>query len=204
MEAWKQGCKGITIYRDNCRTGVLVSSDKQEASDLIQTTAPKRPKSLPGQVFTPTIHGEQYIVIVGLMDTRPYEVFACKNTWNLKGNYECNIIKQVRGKYDVDIKDNLIIENITSEMSQVEEDRTRLISWGLRHGAGLKFLVEQLNKAKGNGFQDFSKVVARTLKKYIKDDEVVTGATCSNCGSSNLIYKDGCESCLDCGQSRCG
>ena len=36
-------------------------------------------------------------------------------------------------------------------MTQIEEDKTRLISVSLRHGADIKFLVEQLNKTKGNG-----------------------------------------------------
>jgi len=88
-------------------------------------------------------------------------------------------------------------------MSQIEEDRTRLISVSLRHGANIKFLVEQLLKTKGNGFQDFSKVIARVLKKYIKEKDKVTGATCENCGSTELIYVNGCVECESCGSSRC-
>jgi len=203
MEAWKSGCKGITIYRDGCRDGVLVSKPFKEEK-FNQTTAPKRPKVLSGEVFTPSVKGSDYIVVVGLYDNKPYEVFACNNTWNLKGHYYCNIIKKTRGKYDIEIKDKLYIEDITSDMTQIEEDKTRLISVSLRHGADIKFLVEQLNKAKDNGFQAFSKVIARTLKKYIKDNEKVTGATCSNCGSSNIVYVGGCEECKDCGSSKCG
>lgn len=203
LTAWKEGLKGVTIYREGSRDGVLISNeDKKEVFN--QTTAPKRPKVLRGQVFTPTTHGNDYIVVVGLYDDKPYEVFAAKNSWNLKGSWECDIIKKARGKYDVNIKDKLYIEDVTSEMSQIEEDRTRLISVSLRHGADIKFLVEQLNKAKGNGFQDFSKVVARTLKRYIKDNDKVTGATCENCGSTDLIYKDGCVECSSCGSSKCG
>lgn len=203
LTAWKEGLKGVTIYREGSRDGVLISNeDKKEVFN--QTTAPKRPKVLRGQVFTPTTHGNDYIVVVGLYDDKPYEVFAAKNNWNLKGTLECDIIKKARGKYDVNVKDKLYIEDITSEMSQIEEDRTRLISVSLRHGADIKFLVEQLNKAKGNGFQDFSKVVARTLKRYIKDNDKVTGATCENCGSTDLIYKDGCVECSSCGSSKCG
>lgn len=202
LTAWKEGLKGVTIYREGSRDGVLISNeDKKEVFN--QTTAPKRPKVLRGQVFTPTTHGNDYIVVVGLYDDKPYEVFAAKNTWNLKGTWECDIIKKSRGRYDVNIKDKLYIKDITSEMSQIEEDRTRLISVSLRHGADIRFLVEQLNKAKGNGFQDFSKVVARTLKRYIKDNDKVTGATCENCGSTDLVYKDGCVECNSCGWSRC-
>lgn len=205
MEAWKQGCKGITIYRDKCRDGVLVSNDSSQKDDkFVTNNAPKRPKELPCDIFTPTSHGQQYVVAVGILDDKPYEVFAFK--WDRKFDITKGIIKKAtRGRYDIyDINGKAYAIDITSEMSQIEEDRTRLISWGLRHGAGIKFLVEQLNKAKGNGFQSFSRVIARTLKKYIKDNEKVTGATCENCGSSNLIYVAGCNECKDCGSSKCG
>ena len=204
MEAWKQGCKGITIYRDGCRDGVLISNEvSQKDTKFVTNNAPKRPKVLSGEVFTPTTKGYDYIVVVGLYDNKPYEVFACKNEWNIKGNYQCSIIKKSKGKYDIDIKDVIYIEDITSDMTQIEEDKTRLISVSLRHGADIKFLVEQLNKARGNGFQAFSKVIARTLKKYIKNNEEVTGEVCPECGSK-LKYVDGCVSCSsECGFSKC-
>lgn len=204
IQAWKLGCKGITIYRDGCRDGVLVSTDDKKESKFHYHDAPKRPKDLPCEVFSVKAHGQQYVVAVGLMDNNPYEVFSFR--YNDKITLTKGFIrKNSRGRYDILADDkSSYIEDITSEMSQVEESTTRLVSTSLRHGAAITFLVEQLLKARGNGFQDFSKVMARVLKKYIKDTTVVTGVTCENCGSTEIIYKDGCPQCNNCGNSKCG
>ena len=88
-------------------------------------------------------------------------------------------------------------------MNQIEEDKTRLISWGLRHGGGLKFLVEQLGKSKNVDITSFSKSIARVLKGYIKDG-TISQDKCPNCGGK-LIYQSGCIECSEqCGYSKCG
>lgn len=201
--AWKMGLKGFSCYRENSRTGVLVSNKSQKSIKFVPHNAPKRPKELPCDIYTLTIHGQQYIVAIGMLEKKPYEVFAFK--FNSKFNLKQGYIKKItKGRYDIlTLNKETYSENITAEMSQVEEDKTRLISVSLRHGANIKFLVEQLLKTKGNGFQDFSKVVARCLKKYIVENEEVTGEVCPECGSK-LKYVDGCVSCSsNCGYSKC-
>ena len=61
-------------------------------------------------------------------------------------------------------------------------------------GADMSFVVGQLEKSEGN-ITTFAKVLARTLKRYIKDGTVVTGKTCPKCDSTELIRAKGCIEC---------
>lgn len=203
FEAWRNGCKGVTIYRDGSRDGVLTTKETKTV-EFKQHDAPKRPRELECDVFTLNVKNQQFLVVVGLMEGKPYEVFAVKHAGEVVIKHGF-VRKAARGVYNVYNSDkSLIIKDITSNMSQVEESTTRLISWGLRHGAGITFLVEQLSKVEGNGFQDFSRVIIRVLKKYIKDGVKPTGHVCENCGSTDLEYRDGCLTCMNCGSSKCG
>jgi ribonucleoside-diphosphate reductase alpha chain len=89
-------------------------------------------------------------------------------------------------------------------MSDIEKTITRLVSGQLRHNRPIEYVVEDLLKLPGEGMHSFNRVLARVLKKYITDNAVVTGMTCENCGSSDLIYKEGCAECQSCGNSKCG
>lgn len=192
MESWKKGLKGVTVYREGSRTGVLVSKSISENS-FEYKDAPKRPKTLDAEVHNVTALGDKFTVIVGLYDSKPYEVFVAGN--NLKKG-TTTITKLSRGKYEVE--GNTLELDITDE----EAALTRMISTALRHGADIKFIVEQLNKADGT-IVSFSKAIARVLKKYIPDGEKST-VSCNDCGSDNVIFEEGCNKCLDCGSSKCG
>lgn len=191
--AWKLGLKGITVYRDGCRTGVLVTEKFK------QNNAFKRPKTVDCDIYLVTVKGELYNILVGLVEGKPYEVFAFVGKHFPKGSGK--LIKASRQKYSLQVKDE-ISKDIGSAMNDDHEAITRLISGMLRHGAHIKFIVEQLNKTPGD-LTNFTKAIARTLKRYIKDGEKATGS-CDQCGSSKIIYQEGCRSCLDCGNSKCG
>lgn len=213
---WKAGLKGITVYRDGCRSGVLVTEDtvktdsKGRPVEIIPSHAPKRPEDIPCEIFHAQVKGVRWTILLGLLRGQPYEIFV-GHSEDLSLPDRCKagrIVKRKRGWYDlyVDIGDGdqIIVKNIIKTFSNSDSAwATRLISVALRHGAPIDFVVEQLQKDGTIG--DINRVVARLLKKYIKDGQQVrSGHSCQDCGSSNLIYEEGCLRCIDCGSSKCG
>jgi ribonucleoside-diphosphate reductase alpha chain len=203
LHAWESGCKGVTVYRDGCRDGILINKKKVEFE---QHEAPKRPKNLPCKLSYASIKGEKYCVLVGLLDEKPYELFAFnvnKDNFLLNSTYKYNITKIERGKYALTSEDGshpygMITEQLSDDQAAV----TRLISTSLRHGANIKFIVEQLSKIEGD-LTSFTKVLARILKTYIPDGETLKDAKCEECGSK-LVLENGCVICKSCGFTKCG
>ncbi len=204
--AWEWECKGVTVYRDKCRTGVLIENKKVEEKKnevIVKSNAPKRPKSLKADVFTAKIQGKEYFVVVGLLNQDPYEVFVGLNN-KLKIDLSEGILRKLtRGKYQLlDVNGNEICNNVCDFLTEDEEVLTRLVSTNLRHGCDISFLVHQLEKTSGD-LTKSAKILARILKKYIPDNTKVTGENCPNC-SSELIRQEGCVSCRNCHFSKCG
>jgi len=201
LEAWKSGCKGITIYRDNCRTGVLVSNDNDESKTFKTHDAPKRPKELDCEVFHTSVKGNKIAVVIGLLNEHPYEIFAISEGNDLlptKGRGK--LIKTGSGQYHITTEDESYFD-IVIAMSDEEQIITRLASTALRHGTSVKFIVEQLNKTHGD-LTTFGKGIGRILKKYIRNNEKST-EECQTCGAK-LVYENGCLICKSCGWSKCG
>lgn len=194
MQAWKYGCKGMTIYRENSRHGIL--SNKPT---FIQNNAPKRPKALPHDVYSIMSKGHHWVVCVGILEDKPYEVFVFNNIELPGTRFAGEIIKQAKGRYDLSIRDIGYYEDITKDCSDEENLLTRMISTSLRHGANIKFIVEQLNKSTGD-VTSFGKGIARILRKYIQEE--IKTSICTECGNQ-LTIEGGCEVCKNCGYSKC-
>lgn len=204
-ESWVKGLKGVTAYRDGCRTGVLINTNtpsKQEGFDY--KDAPKRPETLNCDIYRTRVKGNPFTVVVGLFDEKPYEVFAIPAL--LMEGFDSGILtKKARGVYNLTCsldKELSIIKDITKDMTDEQEVITRLISTSLRHGANIKFIVEQISKTDGE-LHSFTKAIARILKGYIPDGSEST-LTCHDCGSKSIVFEEGCSKCKECGSSKCG
>lgn len=202
MYAWATGCKGITVYRDRCRDGVLFTESPKKLV-LTETNAIKRPEILPARK-----HGmvgykpkEEVTILIGLLDNKPFEVFA------VLGNIESDnlsIQKHPRkdtARYSLLEVNNQIIKNINLASDPDLAAVTRLVSLNLRHGTPIQYIVEQLQKAKTTWFTSFPARLARILKDYIPDG--TKSNNCPQCNSNQLRYQEGCLICPDCGFSKC-
>jgi ribonucleoside-diphosphate reductase alpha chain len=214
MKAWELGCKGMTIYRDGCRDGVLVSNDqKKSVNDFRNHDAPKRPLELLCDVHQVRINGEAWTVLVGLLDGKPYELFGGLSKFVelpkkvKKGRIVKNGKKDGLATYNLVIgegDDRATYKDIVSLFENPNNGAfTRTISLALRHGASAQFVAEQLLKDKISDMQSFSRVIARVLKGYIPaGTKPAGGQKCPECGG-DLAYIEGCVSCKSCSWTKC-
>lgn len=199
IEAWKQGLKGITIYRDGCREGVLTKVEKPKTIE--GRDAPKRPKELEADYYQVKVKKEQFIVLVGLLDGKPYEVFAFRplNPVNIPA-HKGIITKVSKMHYSFD-SEHINISNLELANTNIEENAATLYSsMLLRHGVSIEYIIKTAKKVNDN-ISSFSSAMCRILAKYISNGEI-KGEVCPDCGSV-LIRENGCVHCSSCGWSRC-
>lgn len=200
--AWKAGCKGITVYRDGCRTGVLTAESSKVEHKHEEPVEIIRPKSVPCDIKHVTVKGKQYFVLVGLIDGKPYEVFAGKNGFLDKEYVAGTIVRKKKGFYQLTSGKELLMAPITQASTEEEESVTRLASLALQSGVSVHKLVQQLEKVNGE-LHGFAKAISRVLKHYIPDGTEEKGESCPTCKAHSLVRQEGCVTCKSCGWSKC-
>lgn len=199
IEAWKQGLKGITIYRDGCREGVLTKVEKPKTIE--GRDAPKRPKELEADAYLIKAKGEQFIILVGMLESKPYEVFAFRPRNPISFKPHKGVITKVSKMHYSFTSDVFHIDNLELANENVEENAATLYSsMLLRHGVDIKYIVKTAKKVNDN-ITSFSSAMCRVLSKYIPNEEI-KGEVCPDCGGT-LVREGGCIHCKDCGYSKC-
>lgn len=219
VTAWKFGCKGCTIYRDGCRSGVLVNIEEKKTEDQPKHKehhAPKRPKYLKCDVIRFMNKGEKWIGFVGLYEGRPYEVFTgTADSMKIPHYVEAGEVRKTKtddgSKYDFIYKDSdnkeVVEEWLNRTFNKQYWNYAKLISGILRHGMALPFVVDliaSLNIEDDDIITTWKSGVARMIKKYIVDGTAATDKKCKECSSESVVYQEGCLVCKSCGSSKCG
>jgi ribonucleoside-diphosphate reductase alpha chain len=217
--AWESGCKGMTVYRDGSRSGVLVKNEQPKVEeDFRETKAPPRPERLEADIVRFNNEKEKWIAVVGLLKGRPYEIFTGKaegfwippqveKGWVIKVKPEK---EGTKSRYDFEFSDADGYVNTLRGLSRSFDKEywnyAKLISAFLRHGMPLPFAVDLISKLSfGNdSINTWKNGVARALKKYIPNGTVVPKEACPECGQEGTLqFSEGCLKC-SCGYSKCG
>ena len=220
--AWECGCKGVTVYRDGSRSGVLIEKKKKNADDECKCQEEhkqliRRPQSLEAEVVRFKNGSEDWIAFVGLVNGRPYEIFTGKIEEDAmyiprkvkKGNIIKVKDKEGNSRYDFQYEDRYGYTNTIGGISRLFDEEfwnyARLISGVLRHGMPIidvVALIESLH-LDSETINTWKNGVERALKKYISNGTKAKQA-CPNCGEDSLVYQNGCPVCMSCGYSKCG
>lgn len=188
-QAWKEGCKGVTVYRDGCKSvQVLTTGEGQKKMEAGEphSGVRKRPDIVQG--FTQKVQtglGAMYLT-VNEVDGQPFEVFA-------------TIGKSGR--------------SITAKAEAIG----RLVSLALRSGVAVHDVVGQIKGIggehpvfRGKGLLlSIPDAIAWVLeKRYLGGAPVekpadIESRACPECGEA-LLFQEGCLICPACGYSKCG
>ena len=218
LTAWECGCKGMTIYRDGSRAGVLIAKSKDEKksseNDIVESHSPIRPKTLECDVVRFQNNYEKWIAFIGKINNKPYEIFLGKQddfylppfvetAWITKNRDE-----EGKSRYDLQFLDKqgfkITMEGLSRSFNSEFWNYAKLISGILRHGmpiSNVVTLIQNLNVNEDN-INAWKNGVARALKRYIPDG-TLDKELCPTCGVP-LVYEDGCKHCKNCGYSKCG
>lgn len=219
--AWRTGCKGVTVYRDNSRTGVLISNDKKQEANTTTFVSdpPERPERLNAEIVRFQNNKEKWIAFVGLLNDLPYEIFTGmvdEDVLVIPKSIVTGIIikskdKEGRSRYDFQYTDKhgyrTTFEGLSRMFNQEFWNYAKLISGVLRHGMPIPQAVNLISSLQldSDTINTWRTGVERALKKYIPDGtKAEKGQTCAHCGSEALIYQEGCLICKSCGHSKCG
>ena len=223
VEAWRSGCKGCTVYRDGCRSGVLIAVDKKKKetkpTEGQQPIIHVRPIELEADVVRFQNNKEKWIAFVGLLNNRPYEIFTGladddDGIFCPKSVTRGKIIKAIdengNKRYDFQFINKrgykTTIEGLSDKFNPEYWNYAKLISGVLRYGMPIDQVLKLIGSLEldSQSINTWKMGVERALKKYLPNGTKANGQVCPNCGQETLVYQEGCLICTSCGTSRCG
>jgi ribonucleoside-diphosphate reductase alpha chain len=191
--AWKMGCKGITVYREGSREGIL---ETVKVAKVEQPKTPfERPRMMEGRTLKLKLPQGGLYLTANLVNGELREVFV---TLGKSGGDE---------KADAEALGRLISlylqhgGDAKSAISTLKGIKGKYVSWD--EGTQLLSIPDAIAKA----------LELLTLNHVVKESaaplqpaaprQVTQGGTCPDCHESALIFENGCYKCTSCGYSKC-
>jgi len=218
MMAWKEGLKGISVYRDGCKSSQPLSDKKEETKEEANNVVTEE-KSYSGngkRRVSPTasavrhafsIGGQEGYIHVGLFDDgTPGEIFI---TMGKSGSTVNGLIGELSKSYSWNLQYGMPLEKIISKLKN-----TKFEPAGITDNPDIRFassIVDYIAKwlelyfiKKINNIKELDEIVKPIETKVILSATQHTGEICRICGG--LMVKSGtCETCTSCGETTgCG
>ena len=182
LMGYKLGCKGLTVYRDGSRDSQVLNTkeraDAEQQTALVSTAGVKRklPDTLSAKRYRVKDQDQKSVYIIVCFDEneQPMEVFA-------------------KFPFDnrVDLKDKSTMWTTTC----------RLVSLALRFNIPAAEIIKQLDRSSGH-MLDLPAQLSKLFKSFMAGTQHGFASTCPECAGT-LVFEEGCETCHDCGYSKC-
>ncbi len=183
LMGYKLGCKGLTVYRDGSRDSQVLNtkmSENEEGTAVVSSAGGGVKKKLPDMLSAKRYRVKDqhqksvYIIVCFDENEQPMEVFA-------------------KFPFDnrVDLKDKSTMWTTTC----------RLVSLALRFNIPASEIIKQLDRSSGH-MLDLPAQLSKLFKSFMASTQHGFAATCPEC-AGNVVFEEGCETCHDCGYSKC-
>ena len=223
-DAWKNGVRGITTYRDGTMTAVLETNKdkkkearkaKDELKDFydewdghedgrVRIDDVQLPSEYPMTGFKIMSEGRKWYISVCFKNKKMDKPFGIFVTTNNREN-DCNTYSALAAMEslatEAGILDRIIEENRKKYAGQTNINKlARTISLLLRHNVDIALIVKTLDALEDIPVFSFIYRIKKFLMRYVSDME--NGLKCPECGEK-LVYTEGCIKCSACQYSKC-
>lgn len=184
--AWKLGCKGITIYREGSREGILETTKvekKEEKSKQFE-----RAKVMTGRTLKLKLpQGGLYVTANSDERGSLKEVFVTLGKLGGDEKADAEALGRLISLY---LQHGGDIQNVVRMLKGI---RGKYVSWD--DGIQLLSIPDAVSKA--------LEILVQGKVTKEAPQNLVTGSTCPDCEQSSIIFENGCYKCTNCGYSKC-
>jgi len=175
--------------------------------EKVLVTDVKLPDDVPARMKTLRAEGKKWYLTVAYHpdSEEPFALFCSTNHYEKSAQTSDAVDRLIA----LARKKGILEDHVIDLLTKVEHDNnvsklTRTISLLLRHRVSIKNIVAELNKMEDVFVGSFLFQIKKFLSQYIKEGEKAEGVKCEACGSSNVVFSEGCFMCKDCNSTKCG